>query len=272
MENLTLEKTKLIKVAFILLSVLTAYFAVRIFSEIKKDSLLGGSAQPATVVFSGHGEVTAVPDIATIYFTIQKDDKTAAAAQAALAATEKQALDLLKSNGVAEKDIKTENASFNPKYEYKQALCPKPAPGIMMPNSYNCGNGNQVQVGYTASESITVKIRKIDSTGDIMQALGTTGVSNLSGPNFAIDKEDELKAQARKMAIDDARGKAEALASDLGVHLGKIAAFTEGGNYPIMYAKDAMMTAGAAPEAAPAELPKGENTITSDVTITYEIR
>jgi uncharacterized protein YggE len=106
-----------------------------------------------------------------------------------------------------------------------------------------------------------------------MQGLGTLGVSDLNGPNFSIDNEDALKAQARKEAIDDAQTKAKALAKDLGVSLGRIANFSESGNYPtpMYYAKDARVSS-AGLEAAPAQIPKGENTITSDVTITYEIR
>ena len=234
---------------------------------------------PNTISFSGHGEVTAVPDIANIYFTISKDAGTVKDAQAGVAVIEKKALDLLKAKGVADKDIKTANASFNPKYEYRNAVCP-PIPmgagsaGVTVsPTSpYYCPPGKQVLVGYTASESITVKVRNTDSVGDIMQGLGTTGVSDLNGPNFAIDKEDALKAQARKLAIDDAKAKAKVLAKDLGVRLNKITSFSENGNYPIMYATNVSVkdSAGAAP--APAVIPKGENTISSDVTITYEIR
>jgi uncharacterized protein YggE len=234
---------------------------------------------PNTIAFSGHGEVNAVPDIANIYFTISKDAGTVKDAQAGVAVIEKKALDLLKAKGVADKDIKTANASFNPKYEYRQAVCP-PIPmgagtaGITVnPSSpYYCPPSKQVITGYTASESITVKIRNTDTVGDIMQGLGTTGVSDLNGPNFAIDKEDTLKAQARKLAIDDAKAKAQSLAKDLGVRLEKITSFSENGNYPIMYAQGAMMADKAVSAPAPAVIPKGENTISSDVTITYEIR
>ncbi len=64
------------------------------------------------------------------------------------------------------------------------------------------------------------------------------------------------------------------MAKQLGVNIGDIVNFSENSNgYPMMYASKAMdMTAGSAmPERAP-ELPKGENKITSSVTITYEIR
>ena len=128
-------------------------------------------------------------------------------------------------------------------------------------------------VGFTASESITVKVRKVDDVGDIMQGLGITGVSDLSGPNFSIDNEDSLKAEARKKAIDDAKAKAEVLAKDLGVSLVKIVNFSDSsGNYPMMYYAKDSMASSVAPEASPAVIPRGENTISADVTITYEIR
>lgn len=230
------------------------------------------------ITISGHGEVSAVPDIANIYFTITKDAKTIKDAQTEVALIETKALALLEAKGIALKDIKTTNASFNPKYEYSQVVCP-PIPmgagtaGITVsPTSpYYCPPSKQVITGYTASENITVKIRNTNSVGDIMQGFGTTGVSDLSGPNFAIDNEDGLKAQARKIAIDEAQAKAKVLAKDLGIRLGKITSFNEGGDYPVpMYDKAMMETSSVS--SAPAVIPTGENLITSDVTITYEIR
>ena len=52
--------------------------------------------------------------------------------------------------------------------------------------------------------------------------------------------------------------------------LGKISSFSEGGDYPF-YEKSYMMDAVRS-ASAPATLPKGENTVSVDVTITYEIR
>lgn len=273
------NKKRIGQALFVLLVVLSAYFAVKIFSQVKKYTLLGESSQPTTISFSGHGEVTAVPDIANIYFTISKDGATVKDAQAGVADVEKKALDVLKAKGVADKDVQTANASFYPKYQYRQAVCPQVPVGagtagvtVSPTSAYYCPPGKQVLVGYTASESITVKIRNTDTVGDIMQALGTTGVTDLNGPNFAIDKEDALKAQARKLAIDDAKAKAKTLAKDLGVSLGKISSFSESGNFPVMYADTAMLKSSAGGAPAPAVIPKGENTISSDVTITYEIR
>jgi len=213
------------------------------------------------ITFSGHGEVTAIPDIANVYFTISKESKTVKEAQTLVAQIEKKSLDFLKENNVLEKDIKTTNASFSPKYDYGQIYCIK----------YPCPQRSPVIIGYQASESITVKIRNTDDVGKIMQGLGTLGVSDLSGPNFSIDNEDGLKAEARKKAIDNAKEKAKVLAKDLGIRLGKITSFNESGNYPVpMYAKTMMDSVASG--SAPAEISKGENIISSDITITYEIR
>src|SRR3989344_3121050 len=180
--------------------VLSLFFAVKLLAEFRSYGMMG-SSEANTITLSGHGEVQAVPDIASIYFTIRKEAKTVKEAQDGVAEIEKKALDFLKSKNVADKDIKTENASFYPKYDYVRTLCPQTMG--MESISYNCGNGKQVLTGYEASESITVKVRNTDDAGAIMQGLGTTGVSDLNGPNFTIDNEDSLKAQARKEAIDD---------------------------------------------------------------------
>jgi hypothetical protein len=290
MEILEENRKSFFKMLFVLTVILVAYFVVKICYEIKKTSLLGESATPATISFSGHGEVTAVPDIANVYFTISKTAATVKDAQAGVATIEKNSLDILKAKGVADVDIKTADASFYPNYEYQNAVCPTPAPiplsaqGVVSGSGSSassaiigtpiyCPSGKQVLKGYTASESITVKVRNTDSVGDLMQALGTTGISNLSGPNFTIDNQDALVAQARKLAIDNAKAKAQALVKDLGVSLGKISSFNDSGNnYPVMYAQNAMVSGALAPKAAPAVIPAGQNTITSDVTITYEIK
>ena len=262
---------KIVFIVFLAVVAVNALFGDRGYRDENKT--------PNTISFSGHGEVTAAPDIANIYFTISKDASTVKNAQDGVAVIEKKALDLLKAKGVADKDIQTSNASFNPKYQYQQAVCPPIPMGagtagttVSPTSSYYCPPSKQVLVGYTASESITVKVRNTDTVGDIMQGLGTTGVSDLNGPNFAIDNQDALQIQARKKAIDDAKAKAQTLAKDLGVKLGKISSFSENGNYPIMYAAKGMSLDSASSAPSPAVIPKGVNTITSDVTITYEIR
>ncbi len=228
----------------------------------------GEDINQSTITVSGKGEVNAVPDIATINFSITKDGKTVKEAQALVAEIENKILASLKENKIEDKDIKTINSSFYPKYEYQVTSSSKYAPEIAI---YPPQNGKNVIVGYTATESIQVKVRDTDNAGKIITDLGALGVTDLSGPNFEIDNEDSLKAEARKKAIAEAQAKAKVLSKDLGVRLGRITSFSETPSYgnPIYYSKASLEVADA---GAPAQLPKGENTITSEVTITYKIK
>ena len=222
MDNINLPNQyikNLYRALFVFLIVLSLFFVVKLLAEFRSYGMMD-SSESNTITLSGHGEIMAVPDIANIYFTIKKEAKTVKEAQNGVAEIEKRALDFLKENGVADKDIKTIDASFNPKYEWKLRPCPyDPSMGVV---SRPCPGGKNELTGYEASESINVKIRNTDNVGKIIQGLGGLGVTDLNGPNFTIDNEDALKAQARKKAIDDAREKAQALAKDLGVRLGKI--------------------------------------------------
>lgn len=262
------DKKSVYKAVGLFLLILSVFFVIKIVHEFRGErNFKGGDMSIITI--TGHGEVKAVPDIANVYFTITKEAKTAKEAQDAVAKVEADALSFLKANKVDIKDVKTENSSFYPKYEWQSET------GTRLPcNQWGgCNYGKSVIVGYEATESITVKVRNPDDAGKIMQDLGTVGVSNLNGPSFSIDDEEALKMDARKEAINNAKEKAQVLAKDLGVKLGKITSYTEGGSsyYP-MYSKMESMNGASDAVITPAQLPKGENTISSDVTITYEIR
>jgi len=238
-------------------------------TEIKSYRFIGGGvAATNTIAVSGEGEVYASPDIATISFSVREEAKKVGDAQDKVNTKMKAALVAVRKIGVADKDIKTQNYSSSPKYEWQEGTvscmsldCPPPRPG------------RQVLVGYEVLQSVTLTIHDLDTTSAVVDALGTAGVTDMQGPNFAIDKEDDLKAEARKQAIEKARAKAEVLARDLGVSLVRVVSFSEGGNYPIyartMMADVAMEKANVAPMP---ELPQGEEKITSQVTVTYEIR
>ena len=262
------HKKNLYRAALSFLVVLTLLFAVKFLSELRAYGRMG-SAEVNTITLSGHGEVKAVPDVATVYFTVESSKATQAESSTEVNNKIAKILEFLKTSGVEEKDIKTEGYTSYPKYSYTQIKCPMGSPEF---GTYDCVDRNQVITGYTVSQSITVKVRKVDDASKIIDGINKIGVNNMSGPNFTIDNEDNLKREARKKAIDEAKEKAQVLAKDLGVRLGRVTSFSESGNYPIpIYARAELMAADVgAPKAA--ELPKGENTITSDVTITYEIR
>jgi uncharacterized protein YggE len=273
MEILNNQKPHIVKAIFVLLIVVSLYFLTKTLSEIKKDGFIGAGTTATNVIsFDGKGEVSATPDLATISLTIRETSKEVKGAQTKVTTKETAVLSFLDKSGIDKKDIKTENYNSYPKYEWRQSVCPQPA--STSSEAYYCPPGKSVLTGYEVSENISVKVRDLAKAGDIVKGIGDVGISEISGPNFSIEKEDQLKAEARKMAIDEAKSKAEVLAKDLGVHLVRIVNFSENGNYPVpMYANRLDMAAGAKESvtSTPA-LPTGQNKITSNVTITYEIR
>lgn len=265
MDNLMREKSKFIKIVCVLVILGSVYLAAKIVTEIKSYSFIGGGAPASSIVsFEGKGEVSAAPDIATISFTLRETQKELRNAQDKVTTKEKAALAFLDTQKIDQKDIKTESYSSYPKYDYGTPCYG----GVGIP----CRQDVPKLLGYEVSEHISVKIRDLAKPGEIVKGLGTAGVSEISGPNFSIENEDQLKAQARKIAIDDARVKAKVLAKDLGVSLVRIVNFSENGNYPMMYASKGVTMMDSATSAPAPELPTGENKITSNVTITYEIR
>jgi uncharacterized protein YggE len=225
-------------------------------------------AQPATNVISvsGEGKASAVPDIATISFTISEDADTSAKAQDAAAKKMNVASALLKDLKIPDKDIKASSYNVSPRYSY-----PQPCDGIR-PCVYN---QEAKIIGYTASETVEVKVRVIDDAGKVLSALGDAGVSNLYGPNFAVENPDKVKAEARKEAVEKARAQAKELASALGVRIVRIVSYSEnGGGYYPQYnmAKDAVSAGMATPPRPEIALPTGENEVIVNVSVTYEIR
>lgn len=221
------------------------------------------NGQVASITVTGEGEVTAKPDVASVYFTVHETAKTTSQAQKAAEAKVAAALKELKVLGVEEKDIKT--TSYNVSIQYET-----PTPCV----TYICPPTTTKISGYQVNQSITVKVRKIDQTGEVFDLLGKANITEMSGPDFTVDDMDKAQADAKELAIEEAKEKAEATAKSLGASLGAIASFSDdqGGYYPTMYRAEAMSVGGAMDAVSKVSLPQGENVIKSRVTITYILK
>lgn len=227
---------------------------------------IGRSENPYmnTITVDGTGKAAAIPNIATIDFSVTETSATVGDAQTKATEKTNAALAAVDKLGVDKKDVKTIAYNVYPQYESQQpcygGICPTTNPKI---------------TGYQVSQTVEVKVRDTAKAGDVLQALGTLNVQNISGPNFTVDEDDAVKSAARKEAIDNAKAKAKALADELGVHLGKVVSFNENtGGYPYpMYNYGKGGVAMDMAQSAPApSLPTGENETSVTVTITYEIR
>lgn len=217
-----------------------------------------------TINVSGHGEEVAVPDIATFSFSVVSDKATVAQAQTDATKKINDITAYLTGAGVDKKDIQTSDYSVYPQYEYQQITC----------IAYPCPSGRQILKGYEVRHTTTVKVRDTAKAGDLLTGVGSKGATEVSSLNFTFDKPEMVQDAARNKAIADAKDKADALAKQLGVKLVRIVSYNENGNYPgpIYYSK--AMGMGGGTDAAPAspEISVGQNKVTSDVTVTYEIR
>ncbi|MDB5237953.1 MAG: hypothetical protein JWM46_223 [Candidatus Kaiserbacteria bacterium] len=252
--------------ASIALAMLALFLLIASFAELKGYHYIGsGVAATNTITVTGEGQVFAVPDTATFTVSVIETGKDVTTAQTAANTKGNAIIAYLKSQGIDAKDIQTTDYSVNPQYDYSNTVCPS--------GTY-CGPGKQTLVGFQVSDTLTVKVRDTQKAGALLSGVGSKGASSVSSLSFTIDDQKGLEAQARDKAITEAKGKADALAKSLGVSVVRVVGFNENNNQPYYYATKA--SAGMAMDsvaAAPApEVAVGQNKITSEVSVTYEIR
>ena len=250
-------------------AVLVVFLGVKTFGEFMNLRYIGAGVMPAnTITISGYGEAVAIPDIATFTFSVVSERPTVAAAQEDATTNANAITSYLEEAGVAERDIQTTGYSVYPQYDWVQQSC--------VAGQY-CPPGEQRLRGYEVRQTTTIKIRDLAAAGDLLTGVGSRGATEVSGLNFTFDNPDAVEAEARDKAIADAKQKAEALADSLGVKLVRVVSFNEsGGGYPIpYYARDMAYGMGGAESAVAIKAPEistGENKVTSNVSVTYEIR
>lgn len=250
----------------IALGVLALFLLVLTASELKSYRLIGsGVSATNTITVSGEGEVFAVPDTAEFSVSVQEIAKDVKTSQDAATKKMNAIKAYLKEAGVDEKDIRTSDYSVTPQYEWSQGVCT---------NNY-CPPGKQTLTGFQTSETLTVKVKDTDKAGELLAGVGERGAAQVSGLSFTIADEDALKAEARDKAITAANEKAEQLAKSLGVSLVRIVGFSESdGGYPVpMYARaDMVLGMGGAEKSVAPDIAIGQNKITSNVSISFEIQ
>lgn len=257
---------KAILLAVVLLSV---FLAVTVLAQIQGLRYIGAGVQATnTISVSGYGEAFGAPDLATFTFSVVSEKSTVAAAQADATDKINAVTKYLTDAGIDKKDIKTTDYSVYPQYDYQTVAC---ASGTY------CPGGKQVLRGYQVRQTTTVKVRDTTKAGDLLTGAGSKGATEVSSLNFTFDDPNKLQDDARGKAIADAKTKADELSKQLGVRLVRVVSFNEnGGGYPSpMYARDmAYGLGGAASEtkAVAPEISIGENKVTSNVSVTYEIR
>jgi uncharacterized protein YggE len=226
-----------------------------VFMVISVRQKLNTATTTNTVSFTGQGKILAKPDVAVLNFSVLTEAATSKAAQDANSEKSKTVANFLKKQNIEDKDIKTISYNIYPQYNYPR-------------------NGIPQIKGYQVNQAYDVKIRDLDKVSSMLDGIVGAGANQVSNLRFEIDNPEKLKDQARAKAIDDAKDKAGALKGQLGIDLGKIINFSEnvaGYPTPIMYnsmaAKEGLGMGGGGPD-----IQTGENEITVNITITYQIK
>ena len=206
----------------------------------------GGAPAAATqhsIIVSGNGAVTSVPDRAQISFGVSSDGKTASAALRANGVEMTKVIAALKAQGIAAADIKTEVVSLSPRYSQ---------------------NGEGI-VGYTATNSVGVTLRSIAKAGTVIDAAVDAGANQVSGPNLTRGDQSALYRSALRVAIANAKAKAQTIAKASGLTLRRITDVSESGG-PTPISDSAKVGV-----AGPTPIEPGTQLVQATVTVTFAV-
>ena len=213
----------------------------------------GDGPTPRLLTVSGEGQAKARPDQATLSAGVVTDGKTAADALGANSRAMNAVFATLKRLGIPDKSIQTSGINITPQYP-----------------DYNSKQPHHV-IGYQVSNSVTVTVDDLDRLGPAIDALVSSGANSLGDISFSIRDPKPLMAAAREDAVKDAMAKAETLARAAGVSLGPIVSIGEG-SYAAPPQPMFRMAMTANAPAPPPPVAAGESTVSTTVSVTWEIR
>jgi uncharacterized protein YggE len=207
----------------------------------------GSRSTGRTITVSGDATVKAKPNLVNLTFTTDTKGSSAPRALAANSRAMARVIAAIKRQGVAPRDIQTQQVSVS---------------------SITDSRGNTT--GYSASNSVSVNLHDVAKTGILITTATGAGSVLESGPTFSQENTDLTYQQALDKALDQARGKAAAMAEHSGLHLGKPVSIKEGSeNVTPLYRSFDMATAKLTP--APVPIQPGRIEVSATVTVVYSV-
>ena len=209
---------------------------------------------PAVIVTNGEGLVKRAPDRAWVTIGAESRARTAQEAQRLNTDAMTAVVEKIRASGVPADAIQTTGYNLQPEFDY--------------------ANGKQTLRGYVARNQVQVRVDALDKTGDVITAAVATGATNVSGVRFDLKDRDAVERDALRLAVQDARGRANYAATGAGVTIDRIIRVEEqrdmaDGPRP-MPMNMAMMESRAAQSAVPVEA--GEIEVRARVTLTVAIK
>ena len=235
---------------------LKAAFTAPLLLLAATPALADASAVP-TLTLTAEGNATRAPDLAVFSAGVSSTGTNAGAAMAANAAAMTRVIAALKATGIEERDIQTSSLSLNPVYEQRADNQAYSTPARI--------------VGYQAGNSVSIRVRKLDTFGKVIDTLVSAGATNVNGPDFQLENPDAAQDDARRDAVAKARVRAELYASAAGLKVVRILSINEGGQDGGSVARPFNSIVVTAMKRAPTPIQAGEQDITAQVTIIFEL-
>jgi uncharacterized protein len=230
--------------AVVVAAVVTSLNRPIILTGSPSATLASSSITPA-IITSGDAIVSKKPDLAIVSAGIESDGSTATAAQTDLAAKAGKLISRIKGLGVPDSDLNTTGYWIGPMYD---------------------PSGRTVS-GYRASEQLQAKWHNVDTVGKALDAIVQEGGATNVSVGFTLADPKSAQAEARTLAIADARSKAQAMASAAGVRLGQVIQVSDLASYNRF---PAPANYGAA-QSVPTQVPVGELQVQVTVEVDFAI-
>ncbi|MBI4992606.1 MAG: SIMPL domain-containing protein [Candidatus Magasanikbacteria bacterium] len=200
------------KILVTLLGILLVYIIILVGTIIrnnlaKYDAIGQADKMEHMITVEADGKVTAKPDIAVTTMGMKVKAKTVLEAQQKNTEVMNKLIAKLKDLGIAGDDIKTVNYNVYPEYDYK--------------------DGSSILIGYSVSQSVTIKIRDLSKADKALALAGELGLGEVGGLSFTIDDNEVYLAQARQKALEKVAEKARVLSQMLGVRVTGVVSYSE---------------------------------------------
>ena len=274
------SKTKTLLGLAIVVAVLAIGYAALSFVNSYGQSIQPSSFRSFSV--SGDGKAVAIPDVAEFQFQVVTQGGTdLASLQTKNTDATNKAIAFVKSEGVADKDIKTEYYNVDPRYQTYSCG------NVIVPQVYSgatsATGATAVQpcppasiVGYTVTQSVDVKMRDFTKVGDIMGGVVTNGANQVGQLSFTLDDPSSVQNQAEADAIAKAKAQAQVVAQAGGFTIGRLLNVQTGGSNPYPVYAPAAESVGMSLSSAKAlptpAIQAGSQEVDMTVTLQYEIQ
>ena len=171
---------------------------------------------------SGNGTITVAPDLAMLDIGVETRAPNVSEANSQASMAMDAVIQALKARGVKEEDIQTRGFSVYPRYNYIE----EEKDGVR--------SSREVLVGYRVRNNAAVKLRDLDTIGEVIDEVVAAGGDNvrISDISFTLEDPKPKMAELREMAVADAKAKAEHLAELSDVSVGRLIYISEGASGP----------------------------------------